>query len=92
MNGASRYSITCKRLRRSFEAAYGRRLQWRERGERKRLRVQEILEGGYLTPEESWPSIHEKLVDAMLHLNKTLTAFLDDANRTQIAGPRSRFE
>jgi len=79
-------------LQSEFEAAYGRRLQWRERGERKRLRVQEIIEGGYLTPESSWPAIQEKLVDAMLHLNKTLRAFLDDANRSRPAQQRARLE
>ena len=79
-------------LQTEFEAAYGRRLQWRERGDRKRLRVQEIIEGGYLTPEQSWPSIQEKLIDAMLHLHKTLTAFLDEANRSQISAAPSRLE
>lgn len=79
-------------LQSEFEAAYGRRLQWRENGERKRLRVQETIEGGYLTAEESWPSIQEKLVDAMLHLNKTLVAFLDDANRRSLTSPASQFE
>lgn len=79
-------------LQSEFEAAYGRGLQWRERGERKRLRVQEIIEGGYLTPEESWPSIQEKLVDAMLHLHKTLTTFLQDTNRTHLASPPSRMD
>lgn len=74
-------------LQSEFEAAYGRKLQWRERGERKRLRVQEIIEGGYMTPEGSWPSIHEKLVDAMVHLNNTLTTFLDGAGRSPSSRP-----
>lgn len=59
-----------------IEQAYGRPLQWRERRERKFLRVQEIIEGGFLSPEESWPSIHEKLVDAMVRLDKVLRPLL----------------
>jgi hypothetical protein len=58
------------------EEAYGRPLHWRERRERKILRVQEIVEGGFLSPEESWPSIHEKLVDAMIRLDKAIRPLL----------------
>lgn len=62
--------------RAEVELAYGRPLHWRERRERKILRVQEIIEGGFLTPEESWPSIHEKLVDAMIRLDKAIRPLL----------------
>lgn len=62
--------------RAEIEQAYGRPLHWRERRERKLLRIQEVIEGGFLSPEESWPSIHEKLVDAMIRLDKAIRPLL----------------
>jgi uncharacterized protein DUF4268 len=62
--------------RAEIEQAYGRPLHWRERRERKLLRVQEVVEGGFLSPEESWPSIHEKLVDSMTRLDKAVRPLL----------------
>ncbi len=62
--------------RAEIEQAYGRPLHWRERRERRILRLQEIIEGGFLSPEESWPSIHEKLVDAMIRLDKAMRPLL----------------
>ncbi len=59
-----------------IEQTYGRPLHWRERRERKLLIVQEIIEGGFLSPESSWPSIHEKLVDAMIRLDKAIRPLL----------------
>ncbi len=62
--------------RAEIEQAYGRPLHWRERRERKLLIVQEIIEGGFLSPAGSWPSIHEKLVDAMIRLDKAIRPLL----------------
>jgi hypothetical protein len=62
--------------RAEIEQAYGRPLHWRERRERKLLRVQEVIEGGFLSPNESWPAIHEKLVDAMIRLDKAVRPLL----------------
>ncbi|MGI9075169.1 MAG: DUF4268 domain-containing protein [Bryobacteraceae bacterium] len=62
--------------RAEIEQTYGRPLHWRERRERKLLRVQEVIEGGFLSPDESWPSIHEKLVDAMIRLDKAVRPLL----------------
>jgi hypothetical protein len=62
--------------RADIEQAYGRPLHWQERRERKVLRVQEIIEGGFLSPEASWPSIQEKLIDAMIRLEKAFRPLL----------------
>jgi hypothetical protein len=62
--------------RAEIEQTYGRPLHWRERRERKSLHAQEIIEGGFLSPEESWPSIHEKLVDSMTRLDKAIRPLL----------------
>jgi Domain of unknown function (DUF4268) len=62
--------------RAEIEQAYGRPLHWRERRERRSLHAQEIIEGGFLSPEESWPAIHEKLVDAMIRLDKAIRPLL----------------
>jgi Domain of unknown function (DUF4268) len=63
--------------RQEIEQTYGRPLQWQERRERKILRVQEIIEGGFLSPEASWPSIQEKLIDAMIRLEKAFRPLLE---------------
>lgn len=63
--------------RSAIEQAYGRPLHWQERRERKILRVQEIIEGGFLSPEASWPSIQEKLIDAMIRLEKAFRPLLE---------------
>jgi len=65
-----------QRRRDDIEQSYGRPLQWRERRDRRFLRVQEIIEGGFLSPEESWPAIHEKLIDAMVRLDRVLHPLL----------------
>jgi len=63
--------------RSAIEQSYGRPLHWQERRERKILRVQEIIEGGFLSPEASWPSIQEKLIDAMIRLEKAFRPLLE---------------
>lgn len=66
--------------RTEIEQAYGRPLHWLERRARRILRVQEIIEGGFLSPEASWPAIQEKLVDAMIRLEKAFRPFLDQSH------------
>jgi len=63
--------------RSEIEQAYGRPLHWQERRERKLLRVQEIIEGGFLSPEGSWPSMQEKLIDAMIRLERAFRPLLE---------------
>lgn len=63
--------------RADIEQSAGRPLHWQERRERKILRIQEIVEGGFLSPEASWPAIQEKLVDAMIRLERALRPVLD---------------
>jgi hypothetical protein len=65
--------------RAEIEQTYGRPLHWQERRERRILRVQEIVEGGFLSPEASWPAIQEKLVDAMIRLDKAFRPLLDQS-------------
>jgi hypothetical protein len=69
------HEIRAQRL--EIEQAYGRPLYWQERRERKILRVQEIIEGGFLSPESAWPAIQEKLIDAMIRLEKAFRPFLE---------------
>jgi hypothetical protein len=69
------HDIRAQRI--EIEQAYGRPLYWVERRERRILRVQEIIEGGFLSPEASWPAIQEKLVDAMIRLEKAFRPFLE---------------
>jgi Domain of unknown function (DUF4268) len=66
--------------RTEIEQTYGRPLHWQERRERKILRVQEIAEGGFLSPEASWPAIQEKLVDAMIRLDRAFRPLLEQSH------------
>ncbi len=66
--------------RAEIEQASGRPLLWQERRERKVLRVQEIVEGGFLSPEASWPAIQEKLIDAMIRLDRALRPMVEHSH------------
>jgi hypothetical protein len=69
------HELRAQRL--EIEQAYGRPLHWQEQRERKLLRVQEIIEGGFLSPEGSWPAIQEKLIDAMIRLERAFRPLLE---------------
>lgn len=54
-----------------IEADFGAPLEWMDiKGKGSRIRY--VIEGGYRSPEEDWPSIHEALIDAMIRLDRAL--------------------
>lgn len=60
-----------------IQTAFGAPLDWQELPEGEGCRIRHVLDGGYKSPLEDWPKIHERLVDAMVRL--------DSAMRSRIA-------
>jgi hypothetical protein len=71
--------------RKEFEVMYGHDLVWREQDGHSVLRAQEIVEGGYLSPEESWPAIHEKVIDKLILLDKSFHDFAGNVPKARSA-------
>jgi hypothetical protein len=55
-----------------IEADFGSALEWQELPEGEGCRVRYVMEGGYRSPQEQWPSIHAKLTDAMIRLDRAM--------------------
>jgi len=62
-----------KQNKAEIESVFGEKLEW-ERLETKRACriVKRFSLGGYRTNEEQWPGIHDKMVDAMIKLEKAI--------------------
>lgn len=58
--------------RAAIEADFGGPLDWREREEARQCRVVFEVPGGYRSPEEDWPNIQDRLIDAMARLDAAL--------------------
>ncbi len=58
--------------RTAIEADFGGPLDWREREEARQCRVAFDVAGGYRSPEEEWPHIQDRLIDAMARLDDAL--------------------
>ena len=56
----------------TIESAFGAELEWHDVPETQGCRVSYMLNGGFLSPREDWPRIHEDLIDAMIRLNSAL--------------------
>jgi hypothetical protein len=56
----------------AIEAAFRGPLEWYERENSSNTRVYSEVEGGYRSPPEEWPAIHEKLIDAMIRLDAVM--------------------
>jgi hypothetical protein len=59
-----------------IETAFGGELEWQELPESRACRIRKVVEGGYRSPEAEWPKIHERLVTAMISLDKALRPFV----------------
>lgn len=56
----------------TIESEFGSPLEWQELPEGEGCRIRFVIEGGYKSPQERWPSIHANMVDAMVRLEKAL--------------------
>lgn len=54
----------------SIEAAFGAPLEWLENAGGKGSRIRFVVPGGYRSPEEEWPALHETLIAAMIRLDQ----------------------
>ena len=56
----------------AIEADFGGKFDWQELPEGEGCRVRSVLEGGYRSPQEQWPTIQAKLADAMVKLDMAM--------------------
>jgi Domain of unknown function (DUF4268) len=56
----------------AVERDFGGSLEWQELPEGDGCRVRFVLEGGYRSPQEQWPTIHAGLADAMIRLDRAM--------------------
>jgi hypothetical protein len=59
-----------------IEAAFREPLEWQELPESVGCRIRKVIQGGYRSPVENWPRIHEQLVDAMIRLDGALRPYV----------------
>ena len=55
-----------------IEQEFGEPLEWQELPEGVGCRIRKVIQGGYRSPIENWPKLHEQLVDAMIRLDKAM--------------------
>lgn len=56
----------------AIESVFGGPLVWLEKEAVRQCRVFHQLEGGYRSPEAEWPSIQDRLIDAMIRLDSAM--------------------
>lgn len=57
-----------------IHADFGGELDWHELPDVRGCRIRFVVSGGYRSPADQWPEIHEKLVDAMIRLDAAMRA------------------
>jgi hypothetical protein len=64
---------TLKAQQAAIEADFGAPLEWQELPEGEGCRIRCVLpDGGYQSPAEQWPQIHDRMVDAMVRLDRAM--------------------
>jgi len=61
-----------KREKDNVEAVFGEPLDWQELQGKRACRICKVFEGGWHSPQESWPATHAAMVDAMIRLDRAL--------------------
>lgn len=56
----------------AIERDFGAPLVWQEKAATQQCRIYLDIPGGYRSPEAEWPAIHEKMVKAMIGLDRAL--------------------
>ena len=55
-----------------IEEAFGAPLDWQELPEGEGCRIRHIIDGGYKSPQEDWPKIHQDMVNWMVRLDHAM--------------------
>jgi len=55
-----------------IESAFGGKLDWQELEDRRGCRICSTVEGGWRTPEADWPTLQDRLIEAMVRLERAL--------------------
>ncbi len=55
-----------------IEAAFGEALDWQELSESRGCRICKVMLGGWKSPEAEWPNLQDKMIDAMVRLERAL--------------------
>jgi len=61
-----------KQKREDIERVFGQQLDWQELPNRSGCRICVDLEGGWRTPEVDWPTLQDRMIDAIIRLEKAL--------------------
>jgi hypothetical protein len=61
-----------KQHQQEIETTFGSELEWNDLPDSRACRIRKVISGGYRSPEAEWPRIAEKLVGAMIRLDKAL--------------------
>jgi len=51
---------------------------WQELPESRGCRICKLVEGGWRTPEDDWPALQDRLIDAMVRLERALKGPIHD--------------
>jgi hypothetical protein len=63
---------TLKAQRASIEDAFGGVLDWQDLPGRTGCRICTEIDGGWTSPESEWPALQDKMIDALIRLEKAL--------------------
>jgi glutaredoxin len=66
--------------KKDIEAEFGGPLEWERLDDRRASRISKWFEGRGLAQPESWPSLREEMIDAMIRLDKVLRGRLSQLN------------
>src|ERR1700690_313961 len=61
-----------ERQRDAIESAFGEKLEWQELPDSSSCRICKTLDGGGNTPEAEWPPLQDRLIEAMIRLEKAI--------------------
>lgn len=59
----------------AINANFGGELDWQDLPDSRGCRIRHLVPGGWKSPKEEWPLIHETLVNAMINLDKAFRPF-----------------
>jgi hypothetical protein len=62
--------------RQEITHTFGEGLEWEERPGRRSCSIRYVISGGWRSPQEEWPKIHQNMVEAMVRLNEAFRPYV----------------